>query len=507
MTTLIDRRQFLRAVVTAAAVAPSVHATGAQRPTAKRPNVLFVFADQFRADLCGPYGDPKLKNIATPHLDRLAAQGVTFTHALSTAPKCTPYRGMLMTGRYPTHSGLMVNFVHASATQNPNCIAQIFGRAGYDTGFIGKWHLAAGGWRNPGHTQAPDTADNFVPPGPGRLGFDYWAANNFHCDFNNYWYYRDRDEKLFSKKYETDAQIDQAIDFMKERKDSASPFFLVVAPHPPHPPFRESHIPKGYLGSIPEDLRWSPNVPEEVKTMHRERMRFYLAMSRNVDDNIGRLMKFLDESHLTEDTIVVFSSDHGEMHGSHGRYNKKVPYAESVNIPLIMRWPGKIPAGSKAEDLYTPMDHLPTLCSLCGLDAGPEVDGISLKNAAMGLGFVGRKDVLMGTYVSGYNTFTTRVPFMEWRGVHTGRFTYFRWIEKPAHSDTDEELYDNVTDPYQMKNLVGSPAHDQTLNHLRQRLKVLLAEAHDAFLPGTAYADWYDKDRNLIRTALGSVKG
>jgi len=494
------------ATVTTVSVASCANPAAGQ-PAAKRPNVLFVFADQFRADLCGGYGDKALKNISTPHLDRLASEGVTFTHALSTAPKCTPFRGMLMTGRYPTHTGLVVNFVHASAKQNPNCIANIYARAGYDTGFIGKWHLAAGGWRNPGATNSPDSADNFVPPGPGRLGFDYWAANNFHVDFNNYWYYRDEDKKLFSEEYETDTQIHQAIDFMKERKDSDRPFFLVVAPHPPHPPFRKSHVPEGYLEKIPEDLKWSPNVPEVVKDQHKENLRYYLAMSKNVDDNIGRLTQFLDESGLAENTIVVFTSDHGEMHGSHNRYNKKVPYAESVNIPLILRWPGKIPAGRRADALYTPMDHLPTLCSLSGLEVPPEVDGISLKDALLGRGRVDREAVLMGTYVSGYNTFTTGKPFLEWRGVHTGRYTYCKWIERSARSNADEELYDNYSDPYQMKNLVRSPEHADTLNDLRKRLEALLAEAHDEFLPGTAYADWYDEDRNLIRTALGPVGG
>jgi arylsulfatase A-like enzyme len=479
----------------------------AGRPAAERPNVLFVFADQFRADLCGVYGDKALKNITTPHLDRLAAQGVTFAHALSTAPKCTPFRGMLMTGRYPTHTGLVVNFVHASAKQNPNCIANVFARGGYDTGFIGKWHLAAGGWRNPGRKPQPDTAENFVPPGPGRLGFDYWAANNFHVDFNDYWYYRDEDKKLFSERYETDTQIDQAIEFMSERKRSSRPFFLVVAPHPPHPPFRKTHIPEGYLEKVPEDLKWSPNVPEEVKERHKERLRYYLAMSKNIDDNIGRLTQFLDESGLAENTIVVFTSDHGEMHGSHNRYNKKVPYAESVNIPLIMRWPSRIPVGRRADDLYTPMDHLPTLCNLCGLAAPPEVDGISLKDVVLGRGSSGRKAVLMGTYVSHYNTFTTGKPYLEWRGVHTGRYTYCKWIRQPAHTDTDEELYDNYNDPYQMKNLVRSEECAGMLNDLRKTLKELLAKAHDEFLPGTAYAEWYDEDRNLIRTALGPVGG
>jgi arylsulfatase A-like enzyme len=496
------RREFLGGAAAVTLAAMSGCAMNPGKRGGPRPNVLFVFADQLRADVCGGYGDPDLKNIRTPHIDELASQGVTFTHALSTTPKCTPYRGMLMTGRHPTHTGLVVNFVNASPQQNPNCIGNLFSRAGYDTGFIGKWHLAAGGWRNPGKSDHPDSDMSFVPPGPARLGFDHWEAYNFHVDFNHYWYYRDEEKKCYSERYETDTQVDQAIRFMEERKRSGRPFFLTVAPHPPHPPFRESHIPKGYLDQVPEKLKWSPNVPGEHREKQAERRRFYLAMCKNMDDNIGRLMRFLDASGLGENTLVVFSSDHGEMHGSHGRYNKKVPYAESVDIPLIMRWPGTIPAGRRESALYTPMDHLPTLCGLAGLEIPGEVDGIDLSAAALGRGKVDRKEVLMATYVSGYNTFTTEKPFREWRGVHTGRYTYIRWL---GGTERPEELYDSESDPYQMQNLVGDPSHAERLDYLRKRLGELMAEAHDEFEPGTHYAKWYDKDRNLIRTGLGPV--
>ena len=472
----------------------------------RRPNVLFVFADQFRADLCAGYGDPALRNIETPHLDRLADQGVTFTTALSTTPKCTPYRGMLMTGKYPTHSGLVVNFVQASPTANPDCLAQVFARAGYDTGFIGKWHLARGGWRNPGHLEHPDIAENFVPPGPARLGFKHWEAYNFHVDFGSYWFFRDGPERQTSDRYETDAQVDQAIRFLEARKGSEKPFFLVVAPHPPHPPFRDTHVPEGYLEGVPKELKWAPNVPEAIRENHAERRRCYLAMAKNVDDNMGRLMAYLDEAGLASDTIVVFTSDHGEMHGSQGRHAKKVPYAESVNVPLILRWPGRIPAGRREKTIYTPMDHLPTLCGLAGLDAPEGLDGIDLSGPVLGTGTSDREDVLMATYVSHFNTFTTGKPFREWRGVHSGKYTYFRWIEVSGDEMPAEELYDNEADPHQMTNLAKDPAHAIRMERFRKRLAVLLAEAHDAFQPGTYYAGWYDEERNLIRTGLGPVK-
>jgi arylsulfatase A-like enzyme len=247
-------------------------------------------------------------------------------------------------------------------------------------------------------------------------------------------------------------------------------------------------------------------VPEEERKKHVEKRRCYLAMCRNVDDNMGRLMRFLDASGLAENTLVVFSSDHGEMHGSHGRYHKKVPYAESVNVPLIMRWLGRIPAGRREDALYTPMDHLPTLCGLSGLDIPAEVDGIDLSDAVLGRGGVDRREVLMATYVSHFNTFTTGKPFREWRGVHAGQYTYFRWLALPGEPEIQEELYDNAADPYQMNNLAGDPRCAGRLEYLRERLGELMAAAHDAFEPGTYYASWYDGNRNLIRTGLGPVR-
>lgn len=124
------------------------------------------------------------------------------------------------------------------------------------------------------------------------------------------------------------------------------------------------------------------------------------AMAKNVDDSVGRILQFLDRSGLADNTIVVFTADHGEQHGSHNRINKMVPYAESVNIPLIMRWPGKIAAGTTSDELYSPIDHMATLCGLSGLQPADTCDGVDLSRAALGKGQVNRDAVLMMNYVS-----------------------------------------------------------------------------------------------------------
>ncbi len=507
MTKNFNRRGFLKQL-SAAGAAVSLSRCGAPEQAAepeKRPNILFVFDDQFRADACGVYGG---RNIETPHIDRLASQGVRFGNAWSTYPLCTPYRGMLQTGRYPTHSGIFCNWTEVNPNQR--CVAHVFADGGYQTGFIGKWHLAAGLRKHTGLYE-PDQArteayrqrnphHEFVPPGPGRLGYQHWEAFNFHVDFNNYWFYRDEPEKIFSGKYETDTEIDQAIAYMEQHGDDAEPFFLMVAPHPPHPPFRDTHNPAGYLEQIPEELHWSPNVPEQhPRRQDPFQARCYYSMCKNMDDNLGRLMDYLDRSGLAENTILVFTSDHGEQHGSHNRINKMAPYNESVNVPLIVRWPGHIAAGSVRDDIYTCMDHFPTLCALAGLSAPETAEGVDLSDAVLGKGKVDRQPALMMNYVSHWDYFQTQTNWPEWRGVRDEQFTYVKWLSG------EEELFDNLEDPFQMRNLASGRQDLPRLERMQAQMKQLMADAHDEFLPGTAYAEWFDEERNLVRTALGPV--
>lgn len=475
-------------------------------PGGRKPNILFIVDDQLRADVCGVYGG---KDITTPNIDRLAAEGVVFTNAVSSCPVCTPYRGMVQTGRYPTHSGIVANFVEASAVQNPHCMGNVFAAAGYRTAFLGKWHLASGWRREEGLYEANSEAvqayqeknpeTEFVPPGPDRLGYQHWQAFNFHADFNNYFYYEDEPERIYSGRYETDTQTDQAIAFMEECRQSGQPFLLHVEPHPPHPPFSSAAVPEGYLEQVPETIQWLPNVPADNNPRTLLEMRYYLAMAKNMDDNLGRLLEYLETSGLAADTIVVFTADHGEMHGSHGRINKMVPYSESINIPLIMRWPEGIPAGSRTDALQTPMDHFPTLCALAGIQVPPEVDGVDLSRVVLREGTDDREEILIANYTSHWDFFQTGTEWPEWRGIKTKQYTYWQWLAG------GEELYDNLADPYQMIDLAATGAEPEALDRLRSRLQDLLAIAHDDFRPGTGYGEWYDDLRNLVATGLGPV--
>ena len=477
-----------------------------------RPNVLFFFDDQHRTDAVSCYGGI---NIQTPNIDRLAREGIRFTNGRSTSPLCTPYRGMLMTGKYPTHTGLLVNFVNPHREERG--IADAFRAAGYHTGFLGKWHLSSGFITHQSMISgavregvATLIEPEYVPPGRGRLGFDEWAAFNFHMDFKQGFYYRDHPKKEYYPDYEADWIVDESIRFLKKHKDSDNPFFLMVAPHYPHPAWRgERDVSKRSLQQISEQIQLPPNCrqsfpmkldsPGGTLELKLDQVRTYYAMCQNIDENLGRLLDYLDQAGLSENTLLVFTSDHGEQLGSHGRKSKMVPFEDSINVPLILRWPNRIQASMVSDALYTPMDHLPTLCSLAGVDVPTEIDGIDLSPEILKQGKVQRDAVLIAHYVSAANYCRSHQDAMQWRGCRTKQYTYVKYISGR------ELLFDNHADPYQMTNLINGSVPKQLLKTMRDHLKKLLIESHDNMHPGTYYADWYDETRTVIRTGKGQL--
>jgi arylsulfatase A-like enzyme len=472
----------------------------------ERPNIIFFFADQLRNQSLSYNGET---NISTPNIDMLAGEGVTFTNAVSTCPICGPYRGMLQTGRYPTNTGLLINWVDPDTSQTS--LAEIFSSNGYKTGFIGKWHLCAGYLKKYGieydesstiHGEKmkgfndPNNHSEFVPPGSYRMGYDFWAAYNFHTNFaENCYYYRDTPEKKYFEPYETNGQVDVAIDFMEKSKDDNRPFMLMIAPHVPHNPWKPEDVPGECLEQVNKELVVRKNVegplvPEE----HLEDWdpRVYYAMIKNIDNNIGRLMKYLRDSGLEKNTIVVFTSDHGEMLGSHGKNYKMVPYAESVDVPLIFYWKDHFEAGTKSNSIYTPIDYMPTLLSLADIEVPAFADGMDLSHIPEGRDGKDREEALMMLYSSHWDYCLTGKPWKEWRAVKTKQFTYIKWI------DGDEELYNNVQDPYQMNNLATYDEARTDLIMLRKKLENLLENANDEFLPGTEYEKWYNDRRQVV---------
>jgi arylsulfatase A-like enzyme len=517
----ISRRGFLKGIgATGLAVATSSATLFAQRQPARPPNIIIFLPDQVPAHELGAFGG---QNIPTPNMDRLVAEGVSFTNALSTCPLCAPYRGMLLSGLYPTHNGMLINWLESNPA-DPS-IAKTLRSAGYFTGYIGKWHLNAGKMKRDGLFMSQEVRKleaagdyshramieneyvrehpepEFVPPGPARRGFEYWAAFNFHTEYQHAYYYRDTPERLFMPTYEPDSEVNMAIEFIRQKSSSGQPFFLIISPHPPHQPWTAESTPEEFVQQVRRGLVRRPNVPANGPPGAGD-PHYYYAMLGAVDAALGKLTNFLDSSGI-KDTLLILTSDHGEMMGSHGRWEKMAPYEEAVRVPLVFRWPGRLPAGKKSDVLFTPMDHHPTLATLTGTKAPPQLDGVDLSAAIRGndrspaTGSL-REIAMIANYSSHWDYFHSEWPWPEWRGARTKEYTYVKWFSGK------EELFDNVADPYQMRNLAGSDT--SRLKALRESLQDLLAEAHDKFMAGPAYASWYDAERNIINTGLGPVK-
>jgi arylsulfatase A-like enzyme len=482
------------------------------------PNIVIFLPDQVPAHELGAFGG---QNVATPNMDRTVAEGVSFTNALSTCPLCAPYRGMLLSGRYPTHNGMLLNWLESNPT-DPS-IARTLSAAGYATAYIGKWHLNAGKMKRDGlfmsqevraleeagdYSHRPKIENDFVrlhpepefvPPGPARRGFDYWAAYNFHTEYKHAYYYRDTSERLFMPTYEPDSEVNLAIEFMRQQSASGRPFFLIISPHPPHQPWSPEVVETNFLQRVRTPLVRRPNVPENGPRGTGD-PRCYYAMLGSVDAALGKLTEFLDTSGMSKDTLLILTSDHGEMMGSHGKWEKMAPYEEALRVPLVFRWPNRLKPGTTSDALFTPMDHLPTLAALAGAKLPAGMDGVDLhaellEGAEASMSGPQREAVLIANYSSHWDYFHSEWPWPEWRGVRTKRHTYIKWLSGK------EDLFDLQDDPYQMRSTAHSDAI--TLNRLRNELKRFLADAHDEFMAGPAYASWYDAERNIIRTGLG----
>ncbi len=509
----MNRREFLvRSGLSCVGLGAAVRlASAAEGTTPKQPNIIYLLADQLRYQACGYAGDDKAR---TPNLDRLAGEGVSFRQAVSHMPVCSAYRASLFTGKHASSTGMVINELRI----NPNqvCLGHVLTQGGYDTGYIGKWHLYANQLGN--HFEP---ANSFVPRGPHRLGFDgYWAAYNFHHQYYGSYYHTESPEKVFYGEgvFEPDAQTDMALDFISKKRDGDKPFFLTVSYGTPHDPWVKSNVPQKYYDMFkdvtfemppsysdemdPYGDEWS-NIEKSPKQID-EWMRNYYAMTANLDWNIGRIVQAVDEAGLGGDTLIVFTSDHGEMFGGHGRMKKNIFYEEAARIPFLMRWKGRIPAGSVSDACLNTPDIMPTLLGLAGLGSRipKSVEGMDLSHAAQGKsGAEPDAAFLMNT-----GACAVWEDGHEWRALRDKRFTYavFRGGGR-RNLPRKEVLYDHVADPCQMKDLVDDPAQGARVQKYRGMLKAKMADFNDTFPASTWYRGrWTDGDRRIVASAKGA---
>ncbi len=407
-------------------------ATGSAQANTE-PNILIVCADQMRASAMGCMGNTFVK---TPYLDKLAAQGVLFTNAIAATPQCTAYRASLLTGRYGHNTGIVSNDLklpHEEVT-----FAEILQQHGYATGFIGKWHL------NSGRQQPKGTDENngFVAPGPDRQGFDFWAARECSHNYFRTHYFRDSPTPVQIETYEPDVQTDLAIEFMRGHRKQ--PFCLVMMWGPPHSPYKP---PETWNIYDPADVPIPPNVPPALEDRARTELAQYYGLVSSLDENIGRLSAALDELHLAENTIVIFSSDHGDMLRSHGHTRKGRPQSEALHIPFIFRYPTEVKAGQVRDMPICSVDVMPTLLGFCGIDVPNSIDGLDLSQVITS---ADPKEPV-AAFAESNLTSPGNSPGSQWRALRTNRYTY------AISADGPWLLFDNKKDPYQLDNLIDDP--------------------------------------------------
>ena len=421
------------------------------------PNLVFVFSDQQSSDMLGCYGN---EQIQTPNIDGLAAEGVRFNHCISSCPVCTPHRGMLLSGQHPLYNGCMVNDMQM-LSGGGKYFAEVLRDTGYHTGYIGKWHLYGG------------LRDRPVPPGPLRYGFDNeFFTNNCTLEFgaeDAFFWNEDGNRAKFGK-WEPEGQTDQALAFI-DRYAGQKPFALFVSWHPPHDWGWGYPAPTVYEDVYdPAAIDVRPNCAD-TRTSRLE-YRGYMAMCTSLDDNFGRLMTKLSEKAILDNTLVVYTSDHGDILRSNGihDWHKSVPEHVSCRVPLILHWPGKLRPRS-SEMLVGTLDLMPTILGLLGIDPPMTCQGSNYADALN----------------DGEDGSTESIPLFfwgedsDWRGIYTHRYTYA--FEPPGATRGINVLYDRQNDPYEMDNLFASTRHQKVKKQLHELTENWMASFRDKHIP------------------------
>ncbi|MHC4873038.1 MAG: sulfatase family protein [Planctomycetota bacterium] len=416
-----------------------------------KPNILVIFADQMPGNILACQGD---KNAVTPNFDAFAKKGSLFKRAISNTPLCTPARASLLTGRHVFSHKLVGNDLQLSTEFTS--IAHALNAKSYKCGYIGKWHL-----------DGPDR-DGFTPPGPRRQGFDdFWAVYNCNHDYYaSYYYLNDNPEPVWNKCYEPVAQTDLAIDYMKEKAAEENPFCLFLSWGPPHTPVNQ--VPQKYLDIYKDkDLSLNPGTPDNANI---ENIKGFYANVTALDEQFGRIINFLENENLFNNTIVLFTADHGELLYNNGPFGRKhQPHFYSVNIPFLISLPGRIPENRISDGLISIVDIMPTLLSFVGTDIPAGVDGINLSELLCGDDSASPDSVFINAPVAPHRWFEG------WRGVVTKDYTYARFSEKSWC------LFNDTADPYQQNNLAADNDQIELQKAMEEKLRYWLDKTNDPF--------------------------
>lgn len=444
-------------------------------PRPARPNVVFVMSDDHAAHAISAYGS---RVNETPHLDRLAREGMLFRNVFATNSICTPSRASILTGLYSHKNGVPV-FNRFDGSQPT--VAKLLQAAGYHTGMIGKWHL-----------------------GSDPTGFDRWEILPGQGVYEDPVLYTATGEKTYSGRYATDVITDLGIDFIRERPRDR-PFFLMLhhkAPHrewtpdekhrrmfenrviPEPPTFWDDYATRTDAlhenrqrvaeDLTPRDLKVAPRAglagKDLVRWKYQRYMQDYLACVQSIDDNMGRLLDFLEESGLERDTIVVYTSDQGFFLGDHGLYDKRFMYEESLRMPFLVRWPATVRPGSTADALALNVDFAPTFLEAAGVAVPAAMQGRSLVPVLRGETPADWRTAIYYRYYHDPGHHDTRAHY----GVRTATHKLIHFWKKDQW-----ELFDLRSDPAELRNLYGQPGQEAVTAELKATLARLKKELQD----------------------------
>jgi arylsulfatase A-like enzyme len=453
------------------------------------PNVIVILCDQLRRQALGCYGDG---DAVTPQIDGLAADGVRFANACSTYPICVPFRFTMMTGQY-AHTRLVPG-IEWRMSPAERTLADEFNEAGYETIYVGKWHLDGGHGRMGSAEQTNRTPVR--RPYQGR--WQKWLGFELRNGPYDTWYFEDDDPTPRRiEGYQTDGLFDLAMNHLRGGRDRSKPFHLLLSVEPPHPPYE---APVDLAAAwVDRDIQLPPSFhadSDEARARLIAQRRTYYAMVENLDNNVGRLRKFLIDEGMDQDTILVFLSDHGELLGAHGLVSKQRPYEESVGIPLVVfdpRQPER--AGTVREEPTCTEDLFPTFLGLAGLRPQDPMPGVDLSGLV-----AGNRETLdrPGVLLEFVAELRQGLPFYDevWRGFRSRRYKYT--VKGDKNGAHPWQLFDLEADPYEMTNRVDDPGFRETAaeHHtwLRQRLEETLdPQALAAAFGQTSWNQWQQK--------------
>jgi N-acetylglucosamine-6-sulfatase len=437
----VNRRSFLSASLAAPLTAVE-----------SRPNTLFVLVDDLRFNCLSLLGHPFLK---TPNLDRIGKEGAVFSNAFVTTPLCSPSRGSFLTGRWAHSHGIIDNTDRAAASHKLVTFPALQRAAGYETAFIGKWHMGNDATPRPGF-------DHWVcMPGQGRYEDPQLNTNG---------------KMETHKGFNTDVLTDAAVDYLKRSR--TKPFSLYLSYKAVHGPFTPPDRHKSLHAGAPivrhpnanDDYAGKPAFQggtAQQRGPNDETVRNQLRLLQGVDEGMGRVLDVLQQQGQLDNTLVVFTSDNGYFHGDHGLGDKRAAYDEALRIPMLARFPKWIRAGTKIDADVLNVDIAPTMLEVAGAKMPSDMRGLSMVPLLRGKKVKWREDFLAEYF---FEQQFPRVP--AWKAVRNRGWKLIRYENKPEWT----EMYRLSDDPFEMKNLANDALSAKQRTKMERRLERLLVE-------------------------------